>query len=278
MRQIRAVALVAGALLAAAPAFAGSKGSGGRRFEYKSKSEEARKQLFELQDRIENFQFGAENVERAKKIVALDPTFAMGQYYLSAVTPGPDGEKEYMKALELAKTAPEGDRRIDRGAVPRAREPGRRLQEVDRAGREARQGLSRRALGPHHPRPAPERRRAGRKGAPRVREGAGDRPAERPGRGLPRRRRPAEGAVRQGARHLSRRREEPAQGRRPLRHPLRRHLQPPVRGQRGRRPRLAAHLPRRVPRGRAWTSSSPRSSSGTRWRASTWRTAASTRP
>ena len=110
MRNIRAVALVAAS---SAPAFADAKGPAGRRFEYKSKSEEARKLLFELQDRIENFQFGAENVERAKRIVALDPTFAMGQYYLSAVTPVPaDAEKEYMKALELAKSAPEGDRRM----------------------------------------------------------------------------------------------------------------------------------------------------------------------
>ena len=110
MTKIRAVALVAGALLAATSASAASKG---RRFEYKSKSPEARKLLFELQDRIENFQFGPKNVELAKKIVALDPTFAMGQYYLSAVTPVPaDAEKEYLKALEMAKKAPEGDRRM----------------------------------------------------------------------------------------------------------------------------------------------------------------------
>jgi peptidyl-dipeptidase Dcp len=84
----------------------------GRAFEYRSKSEEARRLLFDLQARIENFQFGPENVERAKKIVALDPGFAMGQYYLSAVTPGPDGEKEYRKALEMAKGAADGDRRF----------------------------------------------------------------------------------------------------------------------------------------------------------------------
>ena len=110
MRMIRAVALAAGALLVAASMPAEAKE---RRFEYKSKSAEARKLLFELQDRIENFQFGPENVERAKKIVALDPDFAMGQYYLSAVTPVPaDAEKEYLKALEMAKKAPEGDRRM----------------------------------------------------------------------------------------------------------------------------------------------------------------------
>ena len=112
MKRIRAVALVAGAVLVANAAFAESKAPAGRRFEYKSKSEEARKLLFELQGRFENFQFGSDNVELAKRIVALDPTFAMGQYYVSAVTPGPAAEKEYLKALELAKSAPEGDRRF----------------------------------------------------------------------------------------------------------------------------------------------------------------------
>src|SRR5687767_4354356 len=113
MTKIRAVALVAGALLAAAPAFAEAKAPAGRRLEYRSRSEEARKLLFQLQDRIENFQVGPENLELAKKIVALDPTFAMGQYYLSAVTPDPAAaEKEYMKARELAKQGAEGDRRM----------------------------------------------------------------------------------------------------------------------------------------------------------------------
>src|SRR5687768_5937215 len=113
MNKIRAVALVAAALAIAGVAGAESAGNkAGRQFEYKSKSAEARKMLFELQDRIENFQFGPANVEIAKKIVALDPGFAMGKYYLSAVTPGPAGEKEYMKARELAKKAPEGDRRF----------------------------------------------------------------------------------------------------------------------------------------------------------------------
>jgi len=113
MKNVRAVALAAGALLAATSAFAEAKGPAGRKFEYKSTSAEARKLLFELQARIENFQAGPENLELAKKIVALDPTFAMGQYYVSAVTPVPaEAEKEYMKALELAKKAPEGDRRM----------------------------------------------------------------------------------------------------------------------------------------------------------------------
>src|SRR5688572_1901718 len=112
MNKIRAVAVVAASLAVATAAGADTARKAGRRFEYKSRSAEARKMLFELQDRIENFQFGPANIEIAKKIVALDPGFAMGQYYLSAVTPGPAGEKEYLKARELAKTAAEGDRRF----------------------------------------------------------------------------------------------------------------------------------------------------------------------
>jgi tetratricopeptide (TPR) repeat protein len=84
----------------------------GNRFEWTTKSDEARKLLAELQYRIETFQAGQASLELAKKIVAADPDFAMGQYYLSAVTPGPENEKEYKKAMDLAKTASEGERRF----------------------------------------------------------------------------------------------------------------------------------------------------------------------
>ena len=87
----------------------------GRRFEWTTKSAEAKKLLAELQMKIENFQGGPAALELAQKIVAADPTFAMGQYYLSAVTPGPVAEKEYLKARELAKNASEGERRFIEG-------------------------------------------------------------------------------------------------------------------------------------------------------------------
>src|SRR5262245_6937171 len=100
MRQIRAIALLAGAALAAT-SFAFAEAPKGKKFEWSTKSVEAQKLLKELQGRIENFQFGPQNLELAKKIVATDPTWAMGQYYLSATTPNPnDAEKEYMKAKE----------------------------------------------------------------------------------------------------------------------------------------------------------------------------------
>jgi tetratricopeptide (TPR) repeat protein len=83
------------------------------RFEWSTKSPEARRLLDELRLRIENFQVGPGNLELAKKIVAADPSFAMGQYYLSAVTPTPaEAEKEYEKSRVLAKSASDGERRF----------------------------------------------------------------------------------------------------------------------------------------------------------------------
>ncbi len=114
MIRIRTALTLAAGLLASASAF--GEAPAGKRFEWTTKSPEARKMLVELQGRIESFQFGPANVELAKKIVAADPTFAMGQYYLSAVTPDPaEAEKEYGKSRELAKSASDGERRFIEG-------------------------------------------------------------------------------------------------------------------------------------------------------------------
>ena len=103
MRKIRIFCAVMAATLTSAAAYA--EETRGRRFEWTTESAEAKKLLGQLQMNIENFQVGPANLELAKRIVAADPSFAMGQYYVSAVTPGPDGEKEYMKAREMAKNA-----------------------------------------------------------------------------------------------------------------------------------------------------------------------------
>jgi tetratricopeptide (TPR) repeat protein len=100
---------VASAGLAADPSPADAKGA---RFERSTKSEEAKQMLTELQTRIENFQFGPGNAELAQKIVAADPQFALGMYYLSAVTPPPANEEHLKKSGELAKTASDGERRF----------------------------------------------------------------------------------------------------------------------------------------------------------------------
>ena len=107
MRHIRVAcaALVAASLVAVAGA------DTGKRFEWTTKSAEAKTMLKELQLRIENFQQGPENRKIAEKIVAADPSFAMGQYYLSVFNPNPaEGFKDYEKARELAKNASDGER------------------------------------------------------------------------------------------------------------------------------------------------------------------------
>jgi tetratricopeptide (TPR) repeat protein len=109
MTRVRALCLLVGAALVSTSAFAGE--TPGRRFTWTTKSSEAKTLLGELQARIESFQFGPANVELAKKIVAADPNFAMGEYYMSAVLPDPvEAEKHYMKSRELAKSASEGER------------------------------------------------------------------------------------------------------------------------------------------------------------------------
>ena len=89
-----------------------AKGKSGAHFEWTPKSADAKTGLAELQQRIENFQFGPANVELAQKIVAADPQFALGTYYLSAVTPPPENEKHLAKAVELSKQASDGERRF----------------------------------------------------------------------------------------------------------------------------------------------------------------------
>jgi tetratricopeptide (TPR) repeat protein len=109
MRSIRAILLVAAAAFVSNTAMAGAPA--GRHFEWTTKSAEAKKLLAELQSKIENFQFGPSNVELATKLVAADPNFAMGQYYLAVVTPDQtEAGKVYDKSRELAKNASDGER------------------------------------------------------------------------------------------------------------------------------------------------------------------------
>lgn len=85
----------------------------GKAFTWTTESEEAKTLLKELQWRIESFQGGPQSLELGKKIVAADPNFAMGVYYLSAVTPVPaESEKVYLQARELAAKASEGEKRF----------------------------------------------------------------------------------------------------------------------------------------------------------------------
>jgi tetratricopeptide (TPR) repeat protein len=108
-RRVLYLALAATAATSGADARAAGKGA---RFEWTTKSAEAKQGLAELQQRIESFQFGPANAELAQKIVAADPSFAMGVYYLSAVTPPPGNETQLAKAVELAAGASAGERRF----------------------------------------------------------------------------------------------------------------------------------------------------------------------
>jgi tetratricopeptide (TPR) repeat protein len=87
-------------LLVAAGASAGESTG---RFEWSTKSADARQLLVELQGRIESFQFGPPTVAVAQKLVAADPAWCMGEYYLSAVTPPKDAQAHLDKAVELSK-------------------------------------------------------------------------------------------------------------------------------------------------------------------------------
>jgi tetratricopeptide (TPR) repeat protein len=92
-----------------------------KKFEWSTKSAEAKQHLALLQQRIESFQAGPATIEVARQIAAADPDFAMGVYYLSAVTPPPDNEKHLERAVTLSKKASDGERRfIEAMAVARA--------------------------------------------------------------------------------------------------------------------------------------------------------------
>jgi tetratricopeptide (TPR) repeat protein len=116
-RRILSLGLTASlaAVVSAGPA------SPGKRFEWTTTSAEAKRGLAEIQQRIESFQFGAETIEAARKLVAADPEFAMGVYYLSAVAPPPENEAQLEKAVALSKKASDGERRfIEAMVVARA--------------------------------------------------------------------------------------------------------------------------------------------------------------
>src|SRR5262249_26555662 len=102
--------LAAGLLFGAAGARADQTAA---RFEWSTKSREAKKLLTELQGRIESFQFGPDTVALAEKASAADPAWCLGEYYISAVLPTPaEAQKHLDKSVELAKGGSDGERRF----------------------------------------------------------------------------------------------------------------------------------------------------------------------
>ena len=90
-------------------ATAGSKTG---KFSWTTDSDEAIELIEKIQSRVENFQLGSGTLELSRKLVAADPSFAMGSYYLSAVVPPPEQQEALAKAIELAADASEGERRF----------------------------------------------------------------------------------------------------------------------------------------------------------------------
>ena len=114
MTQTRNLCLALAAACASTASYAAAPA--GRHFEWTTQSADAKRMLIDLQQRVENFQAGPENLELARKLVAADPNFAMGVYYLSVFTTPPDeAVAQYQKSRELAKKASAGERRFIEG-------------------------------------------------------------------------------------------------------------------------------------------------------------------
>ncbi len=81
-----------------------------RSFPAGTDSKEAAAKVRELQQRIENLQFGPASNELAKAAVAVDPDFALAYFYVAATQFPPD-TAALDKAVELARKAPDSHRR-----------------------------------------------------------------------------------------------------------------------------------------------------------------------
>lgn len=133
----------AGLAAAACAALVGSAACGSPRapeqpkaFTLTTRSEAARQGLAELQRNIEELESGPANLRLARSIVAADPDFALGAYYLSAVTFPPDA-RLLRKAQELAGDASEGERRfIEAMVLARGPRPADAIEPLSRLGRD----------------------------------------------------------------------------------------------------------------------------------------------
>lgn len=103
--KLSAVAKIAAAVLVAATVQAGEA----KQFPAGTDSEVAAAKIRELQQRIENLQFGPRNLELAQEAIAADPEFALAYLYQAYQFP-PDMES-LAQAEKLAKKAPDSHRR-----------------------------------------------------------------------------------------------------------------------------------------------------------------------
>jgi tetratricopeptide (TPR) repeat protein len=102
--------LFAGALMLALPAAAARAGSP-KVITFTTSSPDARAAVAEYLLGVESHKFGAQLSPIAQRAVAADPNFAFGYYLLATSSQSPQQAKPNMdKALELAKSASEGER------------------------------------------------------------------------------------------------------------------------------------------------------------------------
>jgi tetratricopeptide (TPR) repeat protein len=128
-RRTKPYALLAFALcLASAAGVQARPGSpAGKEFTLGTKSTEARDLANQVLKRVESFQVNAETRALAEKAVAADPNFAFGHFLVATTSPMAAAKPHMDKAIELAKTASEGERKyIDAVALARA-------QQMDKA-------------------------------------------------------------------------------------------------------------------------------------------------
>src|SRR5437588_8086422 len=99
-------------LLAAASGFASTPNVGHKKIEFTTESKEAKDYVAQIVYRIETFQLGPDVNALAKKTIEADPNFAFGYYLVATTSATPEDVKKYSdKAVEVAKTASEGERR-----------------------------------------------------------------------------------------------------------------------------------------------------------------------
>ena len=123
-------AIASAALPLAVCVLAGSAQAEARKFEWTTKSAEARKLLLEVQMQVETFQAAPALQVTVQKLVNADPNFAIGEYYFSAVTPAPGNQAHLDKSVELSKQASEGERRfIEAMLVVRAEQGAKALSD-----------------------------------------------------------------------------------------------------------------------------------------------------
>jgi len=114
-----AVCMVVACAIAASAFAAGN----GKRFEFTTKSKEAKEAVAQIVYKVETFQGGPDVNAIARKAVEADPNFAFGYYLLGTTAATPQEAKVSIdKAIELAKSASEGERRYIE-AVMLARSP-----------------------------------------------------------------------------------------------------------------------------------------------------------